>query len=93
MFVSCFTIAVAPYSNKLYLFDSHSRNENGDMFSNGYLCLSAFSNLEDRKYILVLPMQRGREEQTFHVQYVDILVHDQKATFTHFHGRMQKHLG
>ena len=72
MFLSGFTIAIIPYSNFFYLFDSHSRNGQGEIIANGKPVLLNVSHLEDiENYIQVVHMQQRSQSYTyFQIQYV-----------------------
>ena len=58
MFISGFTIAVIPYLDSYYLFDSHIRNGQGLMITQGKSVLQKFAGLQDiEKYVQVVYLQ------------------------------------
>ena len=76
MFICNFTVAVILYNDSYCLFDSHSRNQHGQMFVNGQsvsLKLSQLSDLE--KYIqTIYLLQRNQRQTYFQVQYINVIV-------------------
>ena len=74
MFLCGFTIVIIPYRNFFYLFDSHSRNGQGEMIGSGKSVLLEFSHLEDiENYIQVVYMQQRSQSHTyFQIQCVKI---------------------
>ena len=45
-FIACVCIAIVPYENCVYLFDSHSRNSFGVSTANGFSTCMKFPNYE-----------------------------------------------
>ena len=66
MFICGFTVAVILYNDIYYLFDSHSRNQHGQMVVNGQSVLLKFSQLSGlEKYIPTKYLLQGNQIHTY----------------------------
>ena len=85
LFIAGFTIAVIPCLDSYYIFDLHSRNEQGSMPSQGKSLLLNASGLQDiEKYIQVVHLQRRNQNHAyFQIQYVQINIRDENISHKH----------
>ena len=66
MFICGFTVAVILYNDIYYLFDSHSRNQHGQVVVNGQSILLMFSQLSGlEKYIPTKYLLQGNQIHTY----------------------------
>ena len=93
VFISGFTIAVIPYLDSYYLFDSHSRNGQGSMILQGKSVLLKFAGLQ-----VVYLQERNQNHANFQIQYVHVNISDENIshvlnTFQRSRGatRQQRH--
>ena len=70
------TVAVVSYNDGDDLFDSHTRNQHGQMVVNGPSVMLEFSQLSDlEKYIqTIYLLQRNQRQTYFQVQYINVIV-------------------
>ena len=70
------TVAVVLYNDGDDLFDSHSRNQHGQMVVNGQSVMLEFSQLSDlEKYIqTIYLLQRNQRHAYLQIQYITIIV-------------------
>ena len=62
VFISGFTITVIAYLDSYYIFDSHSRNEQGSKLAQGKAALLKFADLQDmEKYVQVVYLQEENQ--------------------------------
>ena len=81
MFTYDFTVAGILYNDSSWLFDSHNRNQHGQMVVNGQSVSLKFSQLSDlEKYIQTIYLfQRNQRNVYFQIEFINVIVGDDSS--------------
>ena len=81
MFIYDFTVAGILYNDSFWLFDSHNRNQHGQMVVNGQSVSLKFSQLSDlEKYIQTIYLfQRNQRHVYFQIEFINVIVGDDSS--------------